>query len=402
MILKTIRGGQAELRMAEYGSSAIPVPSANFYAYTGRNVTTEAAYGMPAVSAAIRVVSETIASLPMLVYRDKERAADSWQYQLLRNRPNAEQDPFQFFCDINVSIEASGNAFIQKTKLRGRVVELHVINPDMVRVRRDRETHEKRFDIIVDQQQIRDLTSADILHIRGWGPPGSLVGFSPISLHRNVLGNALALHEWTGRYWSNDASPGMVLKVPGQVSAQQAKTILDTWSANHGGLHNAHRPAILAGGAEIQTIPFSFEDSSYIEQMRLSVLEVCRIFRIPAWTVSVDQSNLPGQNPEQDSLRFLIYSLGPRISRIEQALAHDADLFGGSDLYPEMLADSLLRPDTQTRYDAILKARQGGWLTVNEARAIENYAPVENGDTVQVTPVGGAPNLQPQNELANG
>lgn len=397
MILRTLQGANAEIRMAEYGSSAIPLPNQGFYSYSGRNITVDAAYGMPAVSACIRLLSETISSLPLVVYKDRDRAVKAWQYELLHDRPNAEQDPFQFKSDITVSLEATGNAFIQKIKARGRVVELHVINPDMVRVRRDRDTHEKRFDIIVDSQAIKDLTPADILHIRGWAPPGSLVGYSPISLHRNVLGNALAITEYVGRYWSNDASPGMVLKVPGQVSTAQAKTILDTWSSNHAGLHNSHRPAVLAGGAEIQTIPFSFADSSYIDQARLSIEDVCRIWRISPSLIG-SMSSFPNDTTEQEAIRFLRYSLGPRLRRIEQAFAHDADLFGGTGMTPEFIADALLRPDTETRYSAILKARQGGWMTTNEARAIENYPPIEGGDVVQVTPVGGAPNLQPKNE----
>ncbi len=397
MILRTMFGGNAEIRMAEYGSSAIPAPGSGYSVFTGRNVSTDTAFGMPAVSSAIRLISETIAGLPILVYddNDNERANDSSQYELLHDRPNAEQDPFQWKSDICVSLEASGNAFIQKIKARGKVVELHVIDPDVVRVRRDRDTNEKRFDIIVDGKSIKDLTQSDILHIRGWAPPGSLVGFSPISMHRQVLANALAITEWVGRFWSNDAAPGMVIKVPGQLSSAQAKGILDTWSSNHGGLQNAHRPAVLAGGAEIQTLPFSFNDAAYIEQSKMGIADVARIWRVPESMIG-GEGSFGKDATEQESIRFLRYSLAPRLRRIEQALAHDADLFGGTGLYPEFLADALLRPDTATRFTAYVQARQAGWLSANEIRALENYPSIgPEGDSVQVTPVGGAPNMQP-------
>lgn len=397
MIIRTRNGANAEVRMAEWGSSAIPVPGAGYYAFTGRNVTTDTALGMPAVSAAIRLISETIASLPIVVYRDKERATDSWQYQLLHDRPNAEQDAFQFKADISNSIEANGNAFIQKIKTRGRVVELHVINPEMVRVRRDRESMEKRFDVIIDNESIKDLTTSDIIHIRGWAPPGSLIGYSPISIHRQSLGNAAAMYEHTGRWWANSGMPSLALKIPGGLSQQQSTQVLQRWNENHGGLQNSGKPALLANGAELQVLPFSFHDAAYIEQMRLSQAEIAMIWRIPQSMLGAS-SEAVRESTEQEGIRFLRYSLGPRLRRIEQALAHDADLFGATSLYPEVITEALLRPDTKTRYEALLQARQGGWLTANEARAMENYPPVDGGDVVQVTPVGGAPNLQPANQ----
>ena len=100
----------------------------------------------------------------------------------------------------------------------------------------------------------------------------------------------------------------------------------------------------------------------------------------------------------EEADRFVKFSLGPRLRRIELAFRADPDLFGGTDLFPEFLVDSLLRPDTETRYQTYLIARQGGILSTNEIRELENRPPIEGGDVVQATPVGGAPNLQPQPE----
>lgn len=80
------------------------------------------------------------------------------------------------------------------------------------------------------------------------------------------------------------------------------------------------------------------------------------------------------------------------------ALRADLDMFPREDLTPEWLVDGLLRADTATRYDAYIKARQAGWLSANEIRAFENLPPVEGGDEVQQTPVGGAPNDPPKND----
>lgn len=395
MILRT-RHGNAEVR-AEFGSSAIPMPTQNTLAYTGRVVTPDEAIGLPAVGAAIRSVAEVIASLPMIVYqrdRDRrERATAAPQYQLLHDAPNADQSPFDFFSDIAACIETTGNAIVQKIKdTRGRVVELLVIDPDYVKISRDKDG-QKIISVKVSDDTTLKLTSADVIHIRGFTLKGGLVGLSPIQAHRNALGNAMALQEYQGRFWRNDATPGLVIKVPGQLGKQQAAQVLQVWSDTHGGLTNSHRPAILAGGADLDRIPAM--DAEWVETHRLNVLDVARIFRVPPWLLAVENSTLPGGNPEQDSLRFLLYSLGPRLRRIELALRADPDMFGvGSDLFPEFLVDSLLRTDTKERYESYKAARQAGWLSPNEIRALENYPPADQpgANDIQLTPVGGAPN----------
>lgn len=373
------------------------MPAQNTLAYTGRVVTPDEAIGLPAVGAAIRSVAEVIGSLPMIVYQrdrdQRERAVSSPQYQLLHDAPNADQSPFDFFSDIAASIETTGNAIIQKIKdSRGRVVELIVIDPDYVKISRDK-NGQKIISVRVNDNKRLELTSADVIHIRGFTLKGGLVGLSPIQAHRNALGNAMALQEYQGRFWRNDATPGLVIKVPGQLGKQQAAHVLQVWADTHGGLTNSHRPAILAGGADLDRIPAM--DAEWVETHRLNVLDVARIFRVPPWILAVENSSLPGGNPEQDSLRFLLYSLGPRLRRIELALRADPDLFGvGSSLFPEFLVDSLLRTDTKERYESYKAARQAGWLSPNEIRALENYPPSDQpgSDDIQLTPVGGAPN----------
>lgn len=395
---------EPEKRATEWGTSAIPLPGAGvpgpgFYAYTGRYVTAEQALGLPAVGAAIRLISESIASLPMITYRGegatRERAIDSPIYSLLHDRPNSEQSAFEFWCDVCSCIETTGNAFLHKIRSRGQVVELLVIDPNFVRVYRDKDSHEKRFDVLVDNVRYEGFSGADILHVRGYTVRGGLVGMSPIAEHRNALGVALAAEEFAGRAYANDATPGLAIKVPGNLGRQQANEMLEVWKTTHAGIHNARRPAVLTNGADIEKLSMSLADAELLDAMRFSVEQVARIFRIPPAMLGAPNA-ATNQTAEEESLRFVRYCLLPRLRRIEMALRADLDLFPREDLTPEWLVDGLLRADTATRYDAYIKARQAGWLSANEIRAFENLPPVDGGDEVQQTPVGGAPNDPPR------
>jgi len=202
------------------------------------------------------------------------------------------------------------------------------------------------------------------------------------------------VQEYVGRYFQNDAAPGMVIKVPGSLSNQQARNILEVWSQNHAGLRNAHRPSVLAGGADLEQVRVNLADTTAVDAQKFAVREVARMFNIPASLLGADEGT--SRAPEDEAAAFLKFCLGPRLRRIESALRADQDLFGGTELYPEFKVDSLLRADTAERYTAYVAARQAGWLSANEIRQLENYPAVDGGDNVQQTPVGGAPNPTPE------
>lgn len=396
MIVRGAKGAGVEIRAGEFGSSAIPWPAqGGAFSYSGVNVTHDAATALPAVSAAIRLVAETIGSLPLYVRDGEEKATGTPAWSLLMESPTADLDPFGWMVQVAGSIEMWGNAYCQIIRRGGRVVELIPMDPSTVQVRRDPGDKRKRFDV-GGPDGVRDLTTDDILHIAGWTPPGHVMGLSPIGVHRNAIGNGLSLQRFQSAYWLNDAAPGMVIKVPGNLTQQQAQEVLRVWNATHGGgVMNSHKPGVLAGGADLERIPVNLEDAAFVEQARMTVEDVARIWRLPPHMLGVGDPT--GSTAEQESLRFLSFSLLPRLRRIEMGIAHGLpQLFGGgTPLRPEFDTADLMRADTPTKASMVHQGRQAGWLSINDARRMFSLPPIADGDTVQVTPVGGAPNLQP-------
>lgn len=361
--------------------------------WSGAIVNRTTAGGLPAVGAALRLIGETIGMVPLIIYQgdsvERTRARDTWQWELFHDEPSPEHSSFDFCQDIAISIEADGNAFVWKVKSNVRVEQLLVIDPAIVQVRRNG-AGAKVFDIWQDGQK-RTYGTDLIHHIRGFTLfPGADRGVSTISLYRHALGSALGLAEYEARFFRNDATPGGAIEVPGRLSDDGLKRLREWWDDQHSGLENAHKPGIFQDGATWKTIGISLEDAQFIESRDFSVAEVARMFRISS--PSMLGSVIKGEaKTAEDFERFLKVDLAPRLRRIESSLRRDPDLFG-SDLFPEFLADAVLRPDAKTRYEAYRLARQGGWLTPNEIRERENLPPADGGDDIQMTPVGGAPN----------
>jgi HK97 family phage portal protein len=391
------------LSSSEWGTeSFIPSSGIGRISEAGVPVTNFSAYGVPAVASVIRSPADLIAAMPFVTYRQnlsdprdsfRDRAEDTWQWELFHERPCDECDPFQFFYDLEVSLEATQNAFIQKAKLRNEVVALYVLDPQRVRVYCDPDdASRKLFDIYVGPYDVRKgLTTDDICHVRGFTlRPGDVAGTSLLDICRDPVGSAIAMQKFEGDYFRNHAVPPIFFT--GSANKQQAQDIADLHNAKHRGAGNQWKAGSLWGETDVKSIPISLKDAMFIEAKNMSIEDVCRIWRWPRSLMEIGEVREPTMDWNViDSHMLKIYIL-PRLRRIERAFAADPDIFYGSNLYGEFLTASLERGDVHTRYDAYRLARQGGWVTANELRAMENFPPHENGDELQETPVGGAVN----------
>jgi HK97 family phage portal protein len=403
------RQGDREVRLFE--NSGIVPPYTTWIgamSSAGVPVTMQAALGLPTVGAAIRLISETVASLPLCVYQgedaDKRKARESDQWHLLQEEPNPDQSAFDLISDIASSVESWGNAYVRKLKVRRKIVALYVLPASNVRVFRD-EGNRKVFEVFDNRGVMDRLTEIDILHVRGFTNGGGDVGLSPIQAHREFLGTALAQQRFSGRFYANDASPAGLLSVPGEVTEEVAQRTKDRWMANNGGLENSGSIAVLGNGATFQTLTIPLKDAQFIEGQEQAASVAARIFLGPAASLLGADHNL---KTEEESLRFLNFCLLPRLRRIERAFYADSDLFpempvGEPDLYPEFHTQEFLRADAGTAAEVQHKQIQSGVLLVDEARAEMGMGPLPDGmgQVPQITPVGGAPNPNPMPATAN-
>lgn len=374
------------------------LPPRTFATYSGTLVTADTAIGLPAVLACIRLIAGMVAQLPLNVWKgqnaDRKLADNTWQYELLHERPFAdEMSPFDWVSDMASSIEAAGNFFAQKIRgivRRNQILALRPLHPQHVYAERDKDTNEKLFRVWNGRQWARHSRS-EILHVRGLTVGTSIMGLSPIAVHRQKLGSAIALDEYEGRFFSNDATPPGAIVVPGRVTETQAQEIERAWMSKHAGVENQHRPAILHSGADWKTIGVSHEDAQFVETQRMSVETIARMFGVPPALLGIGGETERSQ--EQEALRFLVFNLQQRLSRIESSLNSDVDLFPERDPYPEFDTRNLIRTDAATLAEVMHKQLQVGLKLIDEGRAELGLPPLPDGagKIPQIVPVGGSP-----------
>ena len=348
---------------------------------SGKTVNERTALQTAIVYACVRVLSETIASLPFHTYRytqnGKEKAIDHSIYHILHSEPNPEMTSFVFRETLMGHLLLWGNAYAQIIRDgRGRVVGLYPLLPNKMVVNRNNQG--QLYYQYEKDGQTYILNRYEVLHIPGLGFDG-LVGYSPIAMAKNAIGMAIATEEYGAKFFANGANPGGVLEHPGVV--KDPARIRESWNAVYQGSGNAHRVAVLEEGMKFQSIGIPPEQAQFLETRKFQINEIARIFRIPPHMVG-DLEKSSFSNIEQQSLEFVMYTLDPWVVRWEQAVQRA--LFSESEkrkYFVKFNVDGLLRGDYGSRMNGYAVGRQNGWLSANDIRELENMnrVPAELG-----------------------
>ena len=347
----------------------------------GKSVNERSAMQMTAVYACVRILSESIAGLPLHMYRyeddgSKTKAVEHPLYHLLHDEPNPEMTSFIFRETLMSHLLLWGNAYAQIIRNgKGDIIALYPLMPNRMKVERDAkgqlyyEYQTMKEDAPTMKGAVYQLYPNEVLHVPGLGFDG-LVGYSPIAMAKNAIGLAIAAEEYGSKFYANGAAPSGVLEHP-NVLKDPAK-VRDSWNAAFGGSSNAHRVAVLEEGMKYTPISISPNEAQFLETRKFQINEIARIFRVPPHMVG-DLEKSSFSNIEQQSLEFVKYTLNPWVCRWEQALQRallDDDEKG--KYFFRFNVEGLLRGDYQSRMNGYAIARQNGWMSANDIRELEN------------------------------
>ena len=359
---------------------------------SGETVNERSAMQIATVYACVRLLAETVAGLPLHLYRftdadekGKEKAKDHPLYRILYRQPNPEMTSFSFREVMMTHLLLWGNCYAQIIRDgKNGILGLYPLLPENVEVDRNEKgqiyyiyhayTDEKPGENNKDIYFRRD----EIFHVPGLGFNG-LVGFSPIAMMKNALGTTLAVEKYGSAFFRNGAQPSGVLEHPGVL--KNPEKIRETWSDVYGGPNNAHKVAVLEEGMSYKAISLPPEDSQFLSTRQFGVNEICRIFRVPPHMVQ-DLEHATFSNIEHQSIDFVVHTLTPWLVRFEQAIMKDLLLPDEQDgLFPKFNVDGLLRGDYQSRMQGYATGISNGFMSPNDVRRLEQLdtIPAEKG-----------------------
>lgn len=366
---------------------------------SGKSVTAQSAVQLTTVYACVRVIAETIASLPFNVYEQTDggsvKAKDHPLQRLLHDEPNPEMTSFVWRETMLAHLLLWGNSYSQIIRTgRNGIVGLYPLLPDHMTVDRNSKGVLTYTYVTSDGKTVL-LDPDDVLHIPGLGFDG-VVGYSPIALEKNAVGLGIAAEEYGSKFFQNGARPSGVLTHPNTV--KDPKRLRESWNAAYGGSGNSGKVAVLEEAMTFTPISMPNNEAQFLETRKFQVAEICRIYRVPPHLVG-DLEHATFSNIEHQGISFAVHTIRPWLVRIEQSINRALFLDTGKGrFFAQFNMDGLMRGDYKSRMEGYAIARQNGWMSANDIRTLENLNPLPeeeggnayliNGNMIPITLAG--------------
>jgi HK97 family phage portal protein len=332
--------------------------------------------------AANRVLYETLATMPVILYKDtgdnRDRATKHPLYKLIHMKPNSYMTAYEWKELMSYYYLHYGRAYAEKKfGSDGYVKELIPLDPTKMTTKIVNGS--KVFLYREDGQKEKPYLQWEIFHVHGFSTDG-IDGKPTIELHENAIGLGMAIEEYGSKFFANDASPGGFLKHPGKLSDDAYKRLLVWWDKRHKGVSNKHKLGILEEGMEFNKISADPEESQMMDSRKFQRGEMASVNRIPPHLVG-DLEHATFTNIEHQSIEFVKYTMLPHFTRWEQAFT--TQLLPEKEqgkFYFEFLVDALMRGDMQSRFSAYQIAINNGFMSINDVCKRENMNKIDGGD----------------------
>lgn len=347
------------------------------------HVTEKRALGIPGYFRAVNIAAEQIGSLSRGVYREAEpgvieEATTHPLWRLVKYRPSALYNSFDFFEVIVRRLYTRGNVFIQQMwDSRGALMELRLRD----KLEAITETGGQLFYKFYGDP-VR-YSSDEILHIKAYSLDG-IVGLSPLTLLQEAFGKTIAEIEYTASFFGNGAHPSGALETDQKLTPEQQRAVMETFNEKYGGPDNVGRVVLLQGGLKFKQISMDMDKAQIAQARSLSLQDIANITGVPLDLLNSGDKTSTYASAEQRNLQFVQYTLRTICKKIE--VEFNTKIFSSRELgkvFFRFNLDALLRGDTTARTAYYTAAIAGRWMSPNEVRTLENMNPYEGGDVYE-------------------
>ena len=356
----------------------------------GALVNPDTAMQLTTLRACVTLLAESVAQLDCRVYRKEDEyrtdATDHPLYDLLMVQPNAKDSAYEYFEFSQGHLGIGGDSFsLMRRDNRSFVREIIPIHPEKVQVRKGSDGLPYYY--LTEHNEV--LSSRHVHHVKCFSENG-YTGLSPIESNPDALGLALSVEDHASGVFSRGTTMSGVIEGPENKklfdSQKKLDDFLNKFSERHAGGPNQFSVALLQEGMSYKQLSMDNERAQLLESRRMSVEEICRLYRVPRHMVQ-DDSKTNFNTVEQLSINYVIYTMLPWLKRHESAMMRDFLLpEERKDLYIQFDVSQLLRGDQKSRYESYALGRQWGWLSANDIRRLENLPPI-NGGNRYLTPL---------------
>lgn len=355
----------------------------------GVRVSAKTALSISMVWSCVKILSESLSGLPLKMYEDKEgsRALVTGNDRMLKllRKPNPYMTMLNFLKFVVVNMALRGNAFaLIERNVHGDPIGLVPLDWRTVKIDTD---DDLVYVVTPSEGDPYPVSPENMLHFKLFSLDG-VVGLSPIEHQAETMGLAKAGQQWSARFMRKGGfTGGYVIYEQFLTEAQQAQIMAKFPDVRKADADDIGKMAVLQGNPKIVPAGISQKDAQFIESQQFQEEALAGIYGVPLWLANrAGKTSIMGSNLEQQLTGFITFGLKPYIDTVEDEL--NDKLFGSGPRFAEFVVEGLLRADSAGRaayFQAALGGSGGsGWLSIDEVREKENYAPL-GGDYARVT-----------------
>jgi HK97 family phage portal protein len=391
---RAVKNAAAMFRAQEWGDSSIPPNSMSDSIGTLAGSGGEAsALAIGTVLSCVKALHDDFKVLSFAAYEgDKNGPREPIPVQppIVTEPFGPDLEPTAGFGQLVVSDVMRGNAygFVVSADRLGMPTQLVILHPDKVKPRRDNNGR-KYFQIGSDK-----FSTDEIKHITGLMLPGAVTGVDILTYQRITHDLAWKVNAYADGFFGNSAMPAGVISVPGSGDRKKAREVKEGWENNHAGIPNAHRPAVLFGGATWTAMTVSPENAQFLQTRRFLREEICGIYNVPLHRIQAITENASqggGKGLDAIDAGYVKHGMLPLANDFEAVW--DKMIPGGQGTFTKFNFDEFLRASAEIRAQVAQIHRVTGVRTSDEIRGDEGWAPLPNG--------AGSNPLQPLNSNAS-
>lgn len=360
-------------------------------------VNEDTALCLSAFWACVRLLAESVASMPLRMYRrnpdgTRTEIFDHPLAEMMRGKVNRYQTRFEFFETVVMNLAMHGNAYVLRQTSGSRLVGLMpLMSPQMEVVLNRNGNILYRYN---DGESAKiDFTEERIWHLKLMG--NGVIGLSPLSYARNSIGVGLAAENVASKIYKDGGKPAAVLTLPPEMETltpEQRKQLKDNFSDIANGTSD-NNLFVLELGMKYTQVSLSPQDMELLSSRSFQLKDVARFMGVPSVLINdMDATTVWGSGISEIVEGFYKFGLRPYLERIEASfLNHIVPANERKNFEVEFDFDALLRADMERRFKTFKEAITGGFMSPNEARMKEGWENKEGGDELymqqQMTPV---------------
>ena len=331
----------------------------------------------------VTLLSETVASLPVEHQKRRhgvyERQESRLQW-LLGREPEPGVSAFDYWRQVVRHRIFAGNAFILPIYgPTGELLALPLLSAGSVFY--DYGNASWRVD-----DHYRNIhgwyTDSEIIHIKGDCPhPDGRTGVGVVDYMRLTLDTTVAGDEETRERFANGGNVRGFLTNPPQTvqgfNKYSDRELKKAAAAKDAFFKSGGRITYIPGNAQFKELMLSSADMQFLESRRYTGEQICQFLNVPPVYAFCSGGAGNYKSAETERSAFLM-TINPLLRQIEAEL--DRKLFRSTRERVRFDRSQIFLCDVESRVKWLSDTVAAGLYTINEARAVENRAPVAGGD----------------------